>query len=177
MKEILLAAASPDILTALRRVLSDGGLIDVRLCHSGADALGACSLVREGLLICHKLRDMAPAALARSLPINIDVLLLLASGQRPLEGLGNVLCMNLPLDRPEFLRTVRELLVSGQQRRQVSHRRGAEDEAVILEAKLLLLERSGMPEWVAHRYLQQCAMRGGKTLIQAAREMIGGVEM
>ncbi|MDR1409299.1 MAG: ANTAR domain-containing protein [Oscillospiraceae bacterium] len=172
MKEILLAAASPDVMAALRRVLSEVGITEVRPCRSGTDALGACSRVRDGLLICHRLRDIPPITLARTVPGHIDVLLLLPSSQPPLEGVSNVLCMNLPLDKPDFLRTVQAILANGQQRRQALHRRGAEDEAVILEAKRRLLERESMPEWAAHRWLQQRAMHSGRSLVEVAKEVL-----
>jgi response regulator NasT len=171
MREILIAAGSPEVLAGLRRALAEAGIAGCRVCRSGADALGICKGIRDGVLICHKLQDMPSIALAREVPGHIDVLLLLPGGQRPLEGVGNVLCMNLPLNKPEFLRCVRELMASGSQRRGDTHRRGAEQDAVILEAKRLLLERDGMPEWAAHRFLQQQAMRSGKTLAQVAGDI------
>lgn len=174
-KELIIAAFSLQACTLLRRVLKEAGLETAHLCRSGAAALGLCSQISAGLIICHKIQDMSAITLARAAPSHIDVLLLLPSGQRALDSMSNVLSMSLPLDRPEFLRTVHQMLNSSGQRARQSHLRSNEDAALIAAAKRLLLERDNMPEWAAHRFLQQKAMREGKTLAEIAKRITQSV--
>ena len=49
--------------------------------------------------------------------------------------------------------------------------RSEEDKKVLQEAKNLLMERNGMSEEEAHRYIQKCSMDSGTNLVETA-EMV-----
>lgn len=49
--------------------------------------------------------------------------------------------------------------------------RSEEDRKVLEEAKALLMERNGMTEEEAHRYIQKCSMDSGTNLVETA-EMV-----
>jgi response regulator NasT len=55
----------------------------------------------------------------------------------------------------------------------IKPRRNEEEKAVVEEAKKLLMERNGMTEEQAHRYIQKQSMDGGTRMIQTARLILG----
>ena len=67
-------------------------------------------------------------------------------------------------------------------KRQMGHRlekfvrpqRSEEEMALIDEAKSLLMERHGMTEEQAHRFLQKKSMDSGAKMVQTAKLVLGG---
>ena len=52
--------------------------------------------------------------------------------------------------------------------------RSGEEQAIIKEAKGLLMERHGMSEEQAHRFLQKKSMNSGAKMVQTAKLVLGG---
>ena len=50
--------------------------------------------------------------------------------------------------------------------------RSSEEKGLIDQAKRLLMERNGMTEEEAHRYIQKCSMDSGTNLIETAQMVI-----
>ena len=48
----------------------------------------------------------------------------------------------------------------------------AEEEAIIKEAKALLMERNRMTEEEAHRYIQKCSMDSGTNMVEMAKMVL-----
>ena len=54
------------------------------------------------------------------------------------------------------------------------NKRSGEEQAIIKEAKGLLMERHGMSEEQAHRFLQKKSMNSGAKMVQTAKLVLGG---
>ena len=81
----------------------------------------------------------------------------------------------MPLKVHELLSTL-EMMAAGIERRRKKRKsrpkeRSEADKRVLQEAKSLLMERNGMTEEEAHRYIQKCSMDSGTNLVEAA-EMV-----
>lgn len=113
--------------------------------------------------------------LANCLPTHFEMLLM--ASQRVLsEGVGSgIMSVAMPLKVQDLLNTL-EMMVANAERRRKKRKtmpkvRSDEDRKVLDEAKALLMERNGMTEEEAHRYIQKCSMDSGTNLVETA-EMV-----
>jgi AmiR/NasT family two-component response regulator len=75
-----------------------------------------------------------------------------------------------PVSKGDLVASVRMLIQVGHRlERFVRPRRSQEEQAVIAQAKQLLMVRHGMTEEQAHRFLQKKSMDSGAKLIQTAQ--------
>ena len=104
-------------------------------------------------------------------------MLLIASpsrlAEKPEEG---VIYLSMPLKVCDLLGTV-EMMVQAQtrlRRKQKSRpkERSPQEQELIDQAKALLMERNGMTEAEAHRYIQKCSMDSGTNLVETAQMVI-----
>ena len=80
-----------------------------------------------------------------------------------------------PVRRSDLIASVKMLIQMGHRLEKfVRPRRTEEEQAVILRAKELLMDRHGMTEEQAHRFLQKKSMDSGAKLAQTARLVLGG---
>ena len=130
----------------------------------------------DGVLVCgYKYPDMMYTELANCLPTHFEMLLM--ASQRVLsEGVGSgIMSVAMPLKVQDLLNTL-EMMVANAERRRKKRKtmpkvRSDEDRKVLDEAKALLMERNGMTEEEAHRYIQKCSMDSGTNLVETA-EMV-----
>ena len=81
-----------------------------------------------------------------------------------------------PVSKGDLIASVRMLLQVGHRLEKfVKPRRSAEEKAVIDQAKQLLMERHGMTEEQAHRFLQKRSMDSGAKMIQTAQLVLEGM--
>ena len=88
----------------------------------------------------------------------------------------DVVCLPMPLKVHDLVSTL-EMMAQTQARRRRKQRqqpkqRSSEEKGLIDQAKRLLMERNGMTEEEAHRYIQKCSMDSGTNLIETAQMVI-----
>ena len=128
------------------------------------------------MLVCgYKYPDMMYTELADCLPTHFEMLLM--ASQRVLsECVGSgIMSVAMPLKVQDLLNTL-EMMAAGVERKRKKRKampkvRSDEDRKVLDEAKVLLMERNGMTEEEAHRYIQKCSMDSGTNLVETA-EMV-----
>ena len=82
-----------------------------------------------------------------------------------------------PASRVDLLASVRMLLQVGRRLEQRTRpQRSQEELALISQAKAVLMDRSGMSEEQAHRYLQKKSMNSGARLTQTAQLVLDGTQ-
>ncbi len=88
----------------------------------------------------------------------------------------DVVCLPMPLKVHDLVSTVEmmsQALTRSRKRRQQQPRQRDEGEKKLIgQAKRLLMERNGMSEEEAHRYIQKCSMDSGTNLIETAQMVI-----
>lgn len=160
----------------IRNLLVRHGFRVPSVCTTGAQALAGANSLGDGIVVCgYKYPDMMYTELADCLPPHFEVLLMAA--QRVLSecaGAG-IMCVAMPLKVQDLLNTL-EMMVANVERRRKKRKampkaRSEEDRKVLEEAKALLMERNGMTEEEAHRYIQKCSMDSGTNLVETA-EMV-----
>ena len=83
--------------------------------------------------------------------------------------------LSSPVSKGDLIASVRMLLQVGHRlERFIKPRRSEEEQAIIRQAKEVLMERHGMTEAQAHRFLQKRSMDSGAKLIQTAQMVLEG---
>lgn len=177
MTNIVVAFSKPEEAKTIRNVLVRNGYSVLAACTSGAQVLSQVDELHDGLIVCsYKLADMLYSELHECLPAGFDMLLM-ASRNHWDECIGNdIVCLAMPLKVHELLSTA-EMMVEQLERRKRKRRltprtRNPEEEALIREAKAVLMERNNMDEEEAHRYLQKCSMDSGTNLVETAQMLL-----
>lgn len=166
---------SEDALRFEGLIQSHGMMLDTLICSAGSEMLRIANDRDFGVVICTKrLKDMSYSELAEFLPPSFGMIVLTkdASVETFSERMVKLL---LPMRSSELISTI-EMLVSGYMRpRKKKDRppraRSDEERQTIEKAKLLLMDRNGMTEPEAFRYIQKVSMDTGRKAVETA-EMI-----
>lgn len=167
MKEIIIVYPVKEVALQLRSMLESEGFHVSYVCARGSSALGIAQGLSEGVIVCASiLSDMSAGILAENLPVGFDIVALSRNGVE--SYMGNLISLPLPVNRAEFINTV-AILVSS---RSGFTRRQGNDNEIISNAKTIIMNRQGITETQAHKYLQKKSMSSGKKLIELAKEII-----
>ena len=161
----------------IKNLLVRNGFSVLAACTSGAQALSHADGLSGGVVLCgYKLTDMLYSELHECLPAGFEMLLL-ASRHYWNECIGNdIVCLAMPLKVHELVSTV-GMMVENLERKRRKRRllpkvHSQEEEALIREAKGVLMERNNMDEGEAHRYLQKCSMDSGTNLVETSQMIL-----
>ena len=156
VRDIIIASSSDKVRAQLRGFVAEMGIMGVIECRSASQTLDFTQRLPSAIIICHRLTDMAPAAMLRLLPPGADMILLISSAQSPLFGMSNVQCMTLPLSRPEFRSAIEKLLRSSSESRiRSGGQRNTADQEIIDKAKHLYMKVNGVSEEDAYAYIRR----------------------
>lgn len=176
MVGIIVVFPNKDNAANIRNLLVKNGMDVTGVCTSGAQAVHYADTVDTGIVICgYKLKDMMYKELREYLPKEFDMLLL-ASPDKWCDGdAEGVIGLSMPLKAYDFINTMEMMLANLQQRRKrkkkEAGKRNPKQQALIRQAKELLMERNHMSEEEAHRYIQKCSMDSGTNMAETA-EMV-----
>ncbi len=160
----------------VRNLLVRHGFQVLAVCTTGAQALASVNGLGEGIVVCgYKYPDMIYSELHSCLPPHFEMLLLAPQRVWGEYGGTGVVCVTMPLKVHDLINTL-EMMAAGIERKRKRWKRkpkerSVEDRQVIQEVKTLLMERNGMTEEEAHRYIQKCSMNSGTNMVETA-EMI-----
>lgn len=174
MTNVIVAFPGAKDAVGIRSVLVRSGFHVVAACTSGSSALAAADHLREGIVVCGpRLQDMTFMQLREELPGAFPILLLASDRHTPEVLPDGVFHMPMPMKVHLLLERMhgmeQELL---QNRRRPGKARSGADQAVIGQAKAQLMEKNGMTEEAAHRYLQKTSMDSGTNLVETARMIL-----
>lgn len=176
MTNIIVVLPKKEDAKSIRNVLVRSGFSVMAACSTGAQALQAADNLSGGLVICsYKLIDMLYSELYDYLPQGVEMLLIASPAYISEVCRKDIVCLAMPLKVHELVSTVDMMCRSGERRKRkrrlVPRERSPEEEAIIKEAKFLLMERNRMTEEEAHRYIQKCSMDSGANMAEMA-EMV-----
>ncbi|WP_318708474.1 ANTAR domain-containing response regulator [Candidatus Acetatifactor stercoripullorum] len=177
MTNIIVVLPKLEDAKGLKNILVRNGFQVTGVCTTGAQAISQADGLHDGIVICsYKMMDMVYDQLHECLPGGFEMLLL-ASQRLVNECYGNdIVCLSMPLKVNDLIDTV-NMITEGIERRRRRLRkqpraRTAGQEAVIKEAKELLMARNHMTEEEAHRYLQRCSMDSGTNVVETAQMVL-----
>lgn len=173
MPNIIIAFPKLDDAKTLKNILLRHGYEVKALCTTGSQVISIMDSLDDGLVLCgYRLPDMHYSEIYNCLPKGFEMLLM-ASPPKLAECMDSrIVCLAMPFKANELVSTV-EMMSAAYRRRKKKEQdkpkqRSDQDKAVILKAKLLLMERNHMEENEAYRYIQKLSMDGGNSMVETA---------
>ena len=168
MSSIIVVFPKKEIATNIRNMLVRNGFDVIGVGVTGAQAVQLADNLDDGIVVCgYKMTDMLYNELRDYLPSTIEMLLI-ASPEK---------CSDrMPFKVFDLMNTI-EMMAQSIGRRRKKRRaelknRNPEQQALVKEAKSLLMERNNMTEEEAHRYLQKCSMESGVNMVETAQMVL-----
>ena len=161
----------------IKNILIQNGFSEVFVCTSGAQTLARIDDLDAGVVISgYKLADMMYAELAENLPEEFRLLLLASDCHLAQRDEPDIMTLGLPFRAGDLVATVELMLGSvtypKKQKKGPKGKRTPQEEALITEAKAILMNRNNMSEKEAHRYIQKCSMDTSRSFVETARMIL-----
>ena len=175
---VIVAFESDKSRERIRDILEGSGTAACVLCRSAAEVKRAVQTLGITAVVCgFKLADQGAEALFRDLPPTCAMLVLAPQNLLELLQEEDIFRLATPVSKGDLTGSVRMLLQMGRRlERTFKPRRSSEEQALIDQAKALLMERSGMSEAQAHRFLQKTSMDNSARLVQTAQMILDSAE-
>ena len=127
-------------------------------------------------MICgFKLPDQTAQDLFEDLPTSCAMLMVAVQSLLDLCQNEDIFRLASPVSRGDLIASVRMLIQIGHRLEKfVRPQRTEEERSIIQAAKELLMDRHGMTEEQAHRFLQKKSMDSGAKMVQTAKLVLGG---
>lgn len=177
LTNIIIAFSKRENAVNIRNILTRSGIRVSAVCLTGSKVLQHTEIWSQGIVICGaRLQDMPYTELKELLPDGFEILLI-ASSDRWVDSLPEgIVGLPPPLRIYDLLNTVemmsQALESRRRKRREAVRRRSSGELRAIEQAKALLMERNGMSESEAHRYLQKTSMEGGRSMAETAQMVL-----
>ena len=177
MGTILIAMPREEDSNHLVDIIKSYGLLhDIEVCRTSADVLRVSNERDYGLVICtKKIMEMSYIELSGYMPEFFGMIILTKDMTVELAS-DNMMKLTLPLKKRELLATIETM--SGflerriRKKKKAPPRRSQEEQKIIDEAKALLMERNGMTEPEAFRYIQKSSMDSGRGMVESAQMVL-----
>ena len=176
MDKVIVAFESPKSCERVREIIESSGTAACIICRSAAEVKRTVSKHHISTVVCgFKLPDESAQSLFEDLPPNCAMLMVAVQGMLDLCQNDDIFLLASPVSRGDLAASVRMLIQMGHRLEKfVRPQRSEEEMALIDEAKSLLMERHGMTEEQAHRFLQKKSMDSGAKMVQTAKLVLGG---
>ena len=178
MDQVIVAFESSQTAERIRDILESGATASCVLCRTADQVRRAVHKLHITAVVCgFKLADQGAEALFRDLPPTCAMLVLAPQNLLELLQEEDIFRLATPVSKGDLTGSVRILLQMGRRlERTFKPRRSSEEQALIDQAKALLMERSGMSETQAYRFLQKTSMDNSARLVQTAQMILDSAE-
>lgn len=176
MTNVIVAFQKAEHAKSIKSILMRNGFQVIAVCNSGAQALAYAEGLSSGVVVCgYQFPDMVFEELYDCLPREFSMLLIASPDKWRDHVENDIVCLPMPLRVHELLAAL-ELMCQTQirqkRRKQAPRPRSQEEQALIMEAKVLLMHRNHMTEEEAHRYIQKTSMDSGTDMLETAQMVI-----
>lgn len=158
----------------IRAILVRNGFDVAAPCTSGAQVIHLVDELDYGIIITgYRLTDMMYEELHELIPRDFQMLLTASEGHWNERSCSDVVYVPMPIKTHMLIETLQMMVETITRRRkkrlrEQPKRRSEADNALIEEAKKLLMIKNNMTEEEAHRYIQKCSMDSGNSLVETA---------
>ena len=172
MQTVIVAFEREAISVNIREILESGGEFSCLVCRSAAEVKRVVRKQHPCIIVCgFKLADETCENLFYDLPSGCFMLMVAPQVRLELSENEGIFRLQSPVRKGELLASVR-MLAQFQRyvpREKGPAKRGEEEQRLIAQAKAVLMDRHGMTEEQAHRFLQKQSMDSGAKLTDTAR--------
>ncbi|MCR5667131.1 MAG: ANTAR domain-containing protein [Eubacterium sp.] len=177
MLSIVVAFPKPEVARNIRNVLVKNGYDVAAVCTTGGQAIGKMHDLEYGILVCgYRFVDMPCEEIVPYMPANFEMLLITSKAVLFDDFERNIVSCSMPLKVHEFLSTLEMMAYAIERRRKKikaqPKKRSAKEQAIIDQAKHILMERNQLSEEQAHKYLQKTSMDSATSLTETAQMII-----
>ncbi len=174
MEKIVVAFENENNRKRICDILEANGMQVKVSCRSGSEAIRAIRKMSGGIVISgYKLAEMTASDLAYDLSGLAMILTIATSQQLELCVNDNIFKLPTPFSRGDLVSSIRMLIQMQEKNYRASpSRRSEKDTADINKAKELLMNKNGMTEDEAHRFIQRRSMDTGVKAAETARLII-----
>lgn len=157
-------------------IKDSGMLLDIEICNTGAEVLRTMHDRDYGVIICTKrLKDIGYAELAEYMSDYFGMIVL--TSDMSLEILTDKMVkLMIPFKKRELISTVEmmtnDFYTTIKRRKKIAPKRSSEEQKIIDEAKAMLMERNGMTEPEAFRYIQKSSMDYSRSMVESAQMIL-----
>lgn len=179
MEQVIVAFESQKSLWRVKEILEASGAISCIVCKSADQVRRTVRKLHITTVVCgYKLSDQSAENLFEDLPLFCAMLVLAPQDRLELIQNDDIFRLAAPVSKGDLVASVRMLTqISHRLERFVRPSRSQEAEEVINQAKRLLMDRNGMTEAQAHRFLQKTSMDSRSKLVQTAQLVLDGAEL
>ncbi len=177
MGSILIAMPKIDDSVHLQDLLTSHGVLDdFEICQTASEVLQISNDRDFGIVICTKsLKDMSALELSEYLPKFFGMIILTKDMALDVYS-DKIVKLMMPFKPGELVSTI-EMMSSFFLRRIKKQtggpvRRTHMQDKVVTEAKEVLMDRNGMTEPEAFRYIQKCSMDTGRSMVESAQMIL-----
>ena len=175
MANIIVTFGNIDNARQIKGLLARSGFNVIGLCTTGTQTIAMLDDLNDGIIVCgYKLGDMIYSELLEMLPDNFEMLLMASQNViNECDTDGRIIGVTMPLKVKDLVDSV-GMMSDMQDRRRRREKlrpkvRSDEDNELISRAKELIMEREGLSEEEAHRYMQKRSMDNSTGLIDTAQ--------
>ena len=151
-----------------------GLMVDTKVCNTGAEILRVANDRDAGVVVCAKrMRDMSYGELMDYLPESFGMIVLTKDASIETFTQRMVKLM-LPMKTSDLVSSIEMFLydcIRPRKKKKPPAEKSDADKQIIEKAKLVLMDRNGMTEPEAFRYIQKVSMDTGRKSVETA-EMI-----
>lgn len=178
MEKLIVAFENDTTCRRISEMLESSGTASCSCVHSCGEVRRMVNKARIHVVVCgYKLADGSAEDLFEDLPENCTMLVVATQSQLDMLP-EDIFRLPAPISRGSLIASVQMLF---QMNRRLSRfmkpRRSDEDQKLVEQAKRLLMDRNGMTEEQAHRFIQKRSMDSGAKMVQTAQlildELIG----
>ena len=171
MRQVIVAFERQANCDRLREIIETGGEFSCVPCRTADQVRRTVRKLRLDLVVCgFKLGEESCESLFYDLPQRCTMLMVAPQAQLELCEAEGIFKLQAPVRRSELLASVRllaQLHHSG--RDEAPAQRSQEEQELVDQAKAVLMDRHGMTEEQAHRFLQKQSMDNGARLADTAK--------
>lgn len=174
MERVLVAFESETNSERIKEILESSGVASCLVCRSASEVKRIIHKQHLSTILCgYKLPDDSAEHLFEDLPDACSMLMIAVQNRLEMCENDDIFKLAAPTKRSDLVASVRMLLQMNRRLAQKTKpKRSEEEKALVEEAKAVLMERHGMTEEAAHRFLQKKSMDNGARLTDTARMVL-----
>lgn len=178
VEKIIVAFENEATCRRVSEMIESSGIASCVNVRSCGEVKRITNKARVNIVVCgYKLADGPAAVLHHELPPSCSVLMVASQAQLDLVD-EDIFRLPAPISRGSLIASVQMLFqINRRLNRLARPKRSDEDQKLVEEAKRLLMDRHGMTEEQAHRFIQKKSMDTGAKMVQTAQIILGDVDV